>query len=87
MSSWIESVPETRQKQVDVSHLLHLVDKDRNVRQELCWIVIVKNVHIHSLSSAVCESFSVVLLVDELADTRKNHGTRKDGFQVASRHL
>src|SRR5258707_293883 len=76
-----------RQEQVNICDLLDLVDEKCNIGQELPRCMIVKNVHVNSLSPAVSEGFFIVLLLDEFADTCNNHCTREDGFEVASWHL
>lgn len=49
--------------------------------------MIVEDIHVNPLCSAMCESLPIILLVDELANSGKNHCTREYGLKIASGHL
>lgn len=49
--------------------------------------MIIQNVHINTLCAAVRKRPRVILLLDQTADSRNNHGPREDGLHVSSGHL
>jgi hypothetical protein len=49
--------------------------------------MIVQDIHVNSLSPAICESFLVILVLDMLPNAGNNHCTRVDSLKITSRHL
>jgi hypothetical protein len=70
-----------------VSDVRNLIEEESHVGQKLLGLMIVKNVHVHTLSSAVRESSGIVLLIDQVSNTRHNHGSREDSLEVSTGHL
>ena len=78
---------ETRQEQVDICRILHLLKEKANVLQELLRPVVVEQIHIHALGPASCERRAVILLLDKLPDAGQDHGARIDSLKIATGHL
>lgn len=57
------------------------------ILKELLGPMIVEDVHVHSLGSAISKGSGVVFLFDQAADASNHHRPREDSLKVAPWHL
>lgn len=70
-----------------MSHIGDLVQEQANVGKKLLRLMVVKNIHIHSLGSTVGECTRIVLLIDEITYAGDNHSSWEDSLEITTRHL
>jgi len=49
--------------------------------------MIIEDIHVNSLRSAMCESSLVILLIDKLPNACQDHCARENGLKITPRHL
>jgi hypothetical protein len=76
-----------REKQVNVLYPLDLSDDQLYVCQEPFRVVIMQDIHIHSLIATGEESFAILFGFDASANRGNDQSSWIDGLQITSRHL
>lgn len=83
----VNGIPQARNKLVDEIDFLDLVHKKLNIVHELLGRIVVKDVHVHHLTTASEECSSVVFVVDEIPDPCKDESPRVYRLDVTTGRL